>query len=235
MIRLSGVFRSYHADRPEQGVLRGVELTVDDGEFVAVVGRSGSGKTTLLNIVAGLDTGYQGRVEVSGEELRSLSDEALSRLRNQSIGIVFQAFHLLDHLTAADNVALPAVFARPAATDDRDSVSRRARERLDEVGLGDRADARPSALSGGEKQRVALARALFHRPRLLLCDELTGNLDDDTGRAIIDVLTAVHRRDGCTVLVVTHDSGIVRVADRVLRLAEGQLAPDALVVREGAE
>ena len=210
-------------------ILSDVSFSIAAGASVAIVGASGAGKSTLLALLAGLDLPSTGHVSLNGVNLGELDEDGRAEIRASSVGFVFQSFHLVPSLNALENVMLPLELA--GRSDARDA----ARQLIDKVGLGERWSHYPAQLSGGEKQRVALARALFHRPRLLLCDELTGNLDDETGRAIIDVLTAVHQRDGCTVLVVTHDSGIVRVADRVLRLAEGQLAPDAPGVREGAE
>ncbi|HEY0139009.1 MAG TPA: ABC transporter ATP-binding protein, partial [Nannocystis sp.] len=171
MIRARGVHKSFRTGKTELPVLRGVDLEVADGEFVAVVGRSGSGKSTLLGILGGLDTDYRGEVEVGGQDLRKLSDARLSAYRNASIGFVFQAFHLLDHLSCIDNVALPAMFVRGAAATS-DTVARaRAQELLERVGIPEKASAKPSTLSGGQKQRLAIARALFHRPALLIGDE----------------------------------------------------------------
>jgi ABC-type lipoprotein export system ATPase subunit len=233
MIRLQGVARGFYPE-PAPKVLRGVDLEVDEGEFVAVLGRSGSGKTTLLNIVGGLDSGYTGMVEVAGRELNSLSDVAVSDYRNQDVGFVFQSFHLLEHITCAENVALPATFGRGDAVIEEQEATRRARELLDRVGLGDKANEFPAKLSGGEKQRVAVARALFNRPKLIICDEPTGNLDETTSSEILELFLALNRDEEITFLVATHDQLISAAASRVVRLVDGRIAQDSARVDEEA-
>jgi ABC-type lipoprotein export system ATPase subunit len=220
MICARGVRKSYRHGRE---VLRGVDLEVAEGQLVCVVGRSGSGKTSLLNIVGGLDSVYRGTVRVMNRDLAELGDAELSQLRNSTFGFLFQEYHLLEQVTAAENVALAALFSRGRGSVDRGSVRQRAVEVLELVGLGDRAGDRPVELSGGERQRLALARALFHRPRLLLCDEPTGNLDAKTGSAVVGLLHRCHVEEGITVLVTTHDDAISSIADRVLRLQNGLL------------
>jgi len=208
----------------QRAVLQDLDLDVGEGELVAVVGRSGAGKTTLLNVIGGLDTGYQGSVEVSGKRLAELGDRQLSAFRNRSVGFVFQAYNLLEHLTVAENVTLPQVFASARdAVETGADVRRRAVEALDRVGLADRADDRPAVLSGGERQRVAIARALLQRAPLLLCDEPTGNLDEATGADAAELLRELHRAVGVTMVVATHDRAIWRLADRVLELRDGSL------------
>ncbi|MCS6915238.1 MAG: ABC transporter ATP-binding protein [Myxococcales bacterium] len=205
-------------------VLRGASLTVAEGEMVALLGRSGSGKSTLLHLMAGLDRDYTGQVCLAGQDLATLDDRALSRLRNETVGIVFQAFHLLDHLSCAENVMLPYAFSaapRPPA-----AARRLAMEALSRVGLADRAHSLPGALSGGQRQRVAIARALCLQPRLLLCDEPTGNLDEETGEQILELFSALHR-EGLSLLLVTHEQRTSRRADRVLWLREGVLHAEA--------
>ncbi len=220
MISLRSVTRSF----PGRGeVLRGVDLEVEEGEFTVIVGRSGVGKTSLLNIVGGLDSGYEGEVEVAGRNLGNLGDRALSRLRRSTIGFVFQAYHLLDHLTVAENVLLPSLFVSGSAADRGREMTARAAEVLEEVGMAGRAADRPAGLSGGERQRVAVARALALGPRILLCDEPTGNLDPHTGSQIVDLLVRIHDAGLATVLVATHDEAISRSAGRVLELRRGVL------------
>lgn len=204
-------------------MLRGADLEVAEGELVCVIGRSGSGKTSLLNIVGGLDSAYQGTVRIMDRDLGELGDAELSQLRNSTIGFLFQEYHLLEQMTAAENVALAALFARGRGPVQRGGTRRRAVEVLELVGLGDRAGDRPVELSGGERQRLALARALYHRPRLLLCDEPTGNLDAETGSAVVSLLDRCHLEERITVLVTTHDDAISTIADRVLRLRNGVL------------
>ncbi|HEX9574736.1 MAG TPA: ABC transporter ATP-binding protein [Myxococcales bacterium] len=199
---------------------RGLDLTVEEGEFVAIEGQSGSGKSTLLHVVGGLDRDYEGEVLVLGERLRTLSDARLAALRHARIGFIFQSFNLLAELTALENVLLPDYFG-----DGVPDAGQRAREGLERVGLADKASSRPTALSGGERQRVAIARALLARPPLLLADEPTGNLDARTGEGIIGLFRELHR-EGMTLLVVTHEVRVSRAASRVLVLREGALFPD---------
>jgi putative ABC transport system ATP-binding protein len=203
-----------------QDLWRSLELSVHEGEFVAVEGQSGTGKSTLLHILGGLDRDYDGEVHVLGQYLRSLSDARLAALRHARIGFVFQSFNLLPELTALENVLLPDFFGEGIA-----DAERRARGALERVGLSGKGDARPTALSGGERQRVAIARALLAGPALLLADEPTGNLDARTGEGIIGLFRDLHR-DGMTLLVVTHEVRVSRAASRVLVLREGTLVPD---------
>ncbi len=223
MIRLQQLYKAYDRRPRECEVLRGIDLDVTEGAFVSIVGRSGSGKTTLLNIIGGLDTRYRGTVAVGGRTLADLADDELSELRNSTVGHVFQAYHLLDHLTAAENVAVPALFARRGRALSAARARRRAQAILEEVGLADRAADRPGLLSGGERQRLALARALFGEPAVLLCDEPTGNLDSATGSEMIDLLNRVHRERGVTLLVATHDETICRGGEFVFELDGGVL------------
>lgn len=222
IIHLSGVTKAYGEGRGRQEVLRGVSLDIRRGEMVALVGQSGSGKSTLLNIVGGLDTADAGIVEVDGRTVARLDDRSLSLLRNEKIGFVFQSFHLLDHLTVGENVALPGFFS-PGGVDR----GAQAVEALDRVGLRELADRSPMSLSGGQKQRVAIARALFNRPAILLCDEPTGNLDSETGREVIRFFQGLHSTDGLTLLIVTHEERVSRAAERVVRIADGCIVEHA--------
>lgn len=224
------VHRRFGPQGVEGEVLAGASLRVEAGELVALVGRSGSGKSTLLHILGGLDRDFTGRVSLFGHQLGpgpgQLSDAALSRLRSSHIGFVFQAFHLLDHLSCLENVLLPNSFADapllPAA------ASERAREVLSRVGLGGRETARPAELSGGQRQRVAIARALFFRPQLLLCDEPTGNLDVETGQRIIELFTQLSSEERLTLILVTHEVRVASVARRLLRMQDGRPVPATL-------
>ena len=210
-----GVCRAFGDRR----VLEGANLELERGETVVVRGESGCGKSTLLSILGALDRGYSGAVSLFGRDLATLTDAEAATLRAESIGFVFQSFQLLPHLSALDNVAAPALFARKST-----DAHRRARELLEEVGLGDRALDRPAALSGGQRQRVALARALFAHPALLLCDEPTGNLDARTGEHVVERIEELHARGHTTIVLATHDARFDRIATRVLRLVEGALA-----------
>ncbi len=222
MIEARGIRRSYQDGEGQTlTVLDGVDLSIAAGEFVAITGRSGSGKSTLLHILGGLDADYAGEVTVAGSRLTGLSDTALSRFRNEQVAFVFQSFHLVPGLTAADNVALPAFFG-VAATDDE--VRSRAQQALERVGLKEKASRLPAQLSGGERQRVAIARALFTRPKVLFCDEPTGNLDGATGGEVIALFGQLNA-EGLTVLAVTHEERVSVAARRVLHLKNGRLEP----------
>jgi putative ABC transport system ATP-binding protein len=198
-------------------ILRDVDLTIGKGEAVGIIGASGSGKSTLLMIMAGLERPDKGEVEVDGVKLGALNEDALARFRGQRIGIVFQSFHLIPTMTALENVAAPLELA--GASD----AAERARAELEQVGLGDRLSHYPAQLSGGEQQRVALARALAPRPSLLIADEPTGNLDETTGRAIIDMMFDLPARRGATLALVTHDASLAARCDRVIPMRSGRI------------
>lgn len=223
MIRLTDVKKRYRSAAAGEYALRGVSLGIDEGELVVIIGTSGSGKTTVLNLVGGLDRDYEGKVEVLGHDLATLSDKALSDLRNREIGFVFQHFSLLDHLTAVENVMLPARFSKgkPPVPDPR----ARAIETLTQLGLGDKLDSRPTNLSGGQKQRVAIARALLFKPKLLLCDEPTGSLDSTTGEQIIETFKQLNA-EGYTVVIITHETRVSDAAERIIRIEDGEITSD---------
>jgi putative ABC transport system ATP-binding protein len=206
---------------PPVRALRGVELTVRAGEFVALMGPSGSGKSTLLHLIAGLDRADEGTVALAGVRTEELSGTRLARLRRRHVGLVFQFFHLIEHLSALENVALAALIAgaRPAA------AAARARDLLDTLGLLDRAAERPGALSGGERQRVAIARALANRPTLLLADEPTGALDSAGAADVLDLFGRLHRT-GQTILMVTHSREVADGAQRIVRMRDGCVVDD---------
>jgi len=218
LVRLEGVSRHYGTDAPVRA-LRGVDLEVSAGERVAVVGASGSGKTTLLNIVGCLDRPTDGSYRLDGVDVAGLDDRRRAGLRSRDIGFVFQSFHLLSYRTVLENVMLAEVYGR------RSWAGRfeRARAALASVGLEDKADTIPTRLSGGERQRVAVARAIMHSPRLLLCDEPTGNLDTATTVGILDLLGTLHRA-GLTLMVITHDPGVAAWADRQVRIVDGRVS-----------
>jgi putative ABC transport system ATP-binding protein len=218
VVRLRDVTKTYGVGAAKTQVLRGVSFDIDQGELIALVGQSGSGKSTLLNIIGGLDQPDAGEVEVLGIDTLRADDAKRAHMRNESIGFVFQAFNLLDHLDVVHNVMLPGSFSK--AQKAKADVER-AREALRKVGLSDFAHRRPGELSGGQKQRVAIARALFGSPRILLCDEPTGNLDSETGKEVIDFFRELNAKDGVTLLIVTHERRISSVAKRVIAMRDG--------------
>jgi putative ABC transport system ATP-binding protein len=201
-------------------ILRGIDLVVDPGETVGVVGPSGSGKSTLMMIIGGLERPSAGRVVVAGTELGRLNEDALARFRRDAVGIVFQSFHLIPTMTALENVAIPLELAGRADAFEIAAAG------LAEVGLAARTLHYPGQLSGGEQQRVALARAFAARPKLLLADEPTGNLDQATGRLVIDLLFRLRAQHGTTLLLITHDPSLAQRCDRVVRVADGLIADD---------
>jgi putative ABC transport system ATP-binding protein len=198
-------------------ILRGIDLDIAAGEAVGVVGPSGSGKTSLLMVLAGLEAATSGSVVLDGHELTRLGEDALARLRRREVGIVFQSFHLIASMTALENVAIPLELAGT-----RDAMARAAQS-LDSVGLGHRLTHLPGQLSGGEQQRVALARAFAPRPRLLLADEPTGNLDGATGTAVMDLLFDLRARHGTTLMLITHDPALAARCGRIVRIGDGKI------------
>ncbi|HMN38226.1 MAG TPA: ABC transporter ATP-binding protein [Hyphomicrobium sp.] len=203
-------------------ILRGVTLDVPAGQSIAIVGPSGSGKTSLLMIVGGLERASSGKVEVAGRSMSGLAEDELSGLRGAEIGIVFQSFHLVPTMTALENVALPMELAGIEGAFDN------ARRLLDDVGLSARVDHFPAELSGGEQQRVAIARALSRRPRLILADEPTGNLDTKTGQQIVELLFGMKERSGATLVLVTHDERLAKMTERVIRMGDGRILGESL-------
>ncbi|MFH9083679.1 ABC transporter ATP-binding protein [Streptomyces sp. NPDC017673] len=219
MVRVEGVHKSYGVGAGAVHALRGVSFEVPRGELVALKGRSGSGKTTLLNIVGGLDTPDQGRVEVEGRDLARLGESELLRLRRDRVGFVFQSFGLIPILSAAENVGVPLRLRRADPREREERVELL----LSLVGLAGHAAQRPGELSGGQQQRVAIARALANRPALLIADEPTGQLDAETGHAVMELLRAVVHSEQVTALVATHDATLLDLADRVLELRDGEI------------
>jgi len=219
MLQVRGLAKSFAGGAP---LFEGADLDVAAGEWVAIVGESGCGKSTLLNIVAGLDRPDRGEVSLAGERLDYSDDDRLALWRRANVGFVFQAFHLLPYLSVAENVGLPLALLGVAAGER----ASRADAALASVGLGTLGARRPASLSGGEMQRVAIARALVHRPRLLLADEPTGNLDERNAGAVLRCLAEEAGRAGAAALMVTHSRVAAAAADRVLRLEHGRLRPD---------
>ncbi len=209
---------------PPLTVLGGVDLDIAAGEVVAVLGPSGSGKTTLLGLLAGLDRPTQGEVHLDGVSLDELSEDERAAFRAERVGFVFQSFQLIPTLTAFENVLVPLELLPTTRRPEPDEAERRARELLERVGLGDRLDHHPSQLSGGEQQRVGMARAFANQPRILFADEPTGNLDTETGHGIVELLLALNRERGTTLVVVTHDPELAARATRVVHLVGGLIA-----------
>ena len=224
IIAAEGLTKDYHLGPYTVHALRGVTVTIEHGEFVAVMGPSGSGKSTFMNLLGCLDTPTAGRYVVDGEDVAGLSPDALARIRNAKIGFVFQQFNLLPRTTALENVELPLLYAGVSARDRR----ARARARLAAVALADREDHQPSQLSGGQQQRVAIARALVNNPAVILADEPTGNLDSRTS---VEVLTLLQRlnREGLTIVLVTHEPDVAAYAGRILSFKDGRLRGDERV------
>jgi putative ABC transport system ATP-binding protein len=215
------VRKTFEAENAPVRALRGANLVVPDGDFVALMGPSGCGKSTLLNLVAGLDVADEGTITVAGELVTGRTEDELSQLRRRHIGIVFQFFNLLEGMTVLENVALPAVIAGRK----RKMAETRARDLLDLLGIGDKAGTVPGMLSGGQRQRLAIARALANEPTLLLADEPTGALDSEGGQEVIELLSRLHA-GGQTIILVTHDAGVASAAERIVRMRDGRIAVD---------
>jgi putative ABC transport system ATP-binding protein len=228
-LQMRGVRKTFEAENAPVRALRGVDLDIADGEFVALTGPSGCGKSTLLNLAAGLDLADEGSILVAGEEITGQDEDELARMRRRHIGIVFQFFNLLEGVTVLENVALAAIIAGRR----RRAAETRARDLLDLLGLGDKATAAPGTLSGGQRQRLAIARALANEPTLVLADEPTGALDSDGGQEVIELLRRLHA-SGQTILLVTHDSAVADAADRVVRMLDGRIVPDSVASQPDA-
>lgn len=219
IVRIRDLVKTYHEGDRSLRVFAGVNLDIAAAEFIAVLGASGSGKSTLLNLISGIDRPDSGQILIEGSDITPFNDRQLTLFRRDHIGIVFQFFNLIPTLTARENITLP----QELGGGNRQEAETRADDLLRQVGLGDRAAAFPDKLSGGEQQRVAIARALLHEPKIVLADEPTGNLDDDTGRAVIKLFLRLTRDAGKTLVMATHSSEIARQADRVCRIHDGQL------------
>jgi len=224
-VRAENLHKSFVLGASAVGALRGVDFSVSRGEFVAVMGPSGCGKTTLLNLVGGIDVPSRGSVWVDGVEISRLSDDELTALRRDRLGYVFQFYNLIPTLTARENIETPMQFGGKSRAERRE----RASALLARVGLGDRADHKPSELSGGEQQRVAIARALANDPAIVLLDEPTGDLDSATGKEILGLLTKLNREEKVTLMVATHDAAVAAICSRVVKLRDGKIESDAAV------
>lgn len=215
------VRKTFEAENAPVRALRGANLVVPSGDFIALMGPSGCGKSTLLNLIAGLDVADEGTITVAGELVTGRTEDELSQMRRRHIGIVFQFFNLLEGMTVLENVALPAVIAGRK----RKMAESRARDLLDLLGIGDKAGTVPGMLSGGQRQRLAIARALANEPTLLLADEPTGALDSEGGQEVIELLSRLHA-GGQTILLVTHDPGVASAAARIVRMRDGRIEAD---------
>ena len=228
LLAAKGLHKTYTLGRRSLEVLRGVDLELGRGEFLALRGASGAGKSTLLHLLGGLDTPNQGEILLAGRRLSGLGRRELARLRSKEVGFIFQAYYLLPELDALENVCLPARMARTSAA----GAERRGRELLARVGLGERLEHKPYELSGGEQQRVAIARAMINQPDLILADEPTGNLDSRTGEDIIELLCALRDEKQTTLIMATHDARVAARAPKVLELVDGQIK-DGTASHEG--
>ena len=220
MVRLQGLELTLKAQSGEVNILKGIDLKIDEGETIGLVGPSGSGKTSMLMVMAGLEKATSGEIMVNGHDFTQLNEDALALVRRGGIGIVFQSFHLIPTMTALENVAVPLELSR------QKNANSRAKECLDAVGLAHRLNHFPGQMSGGEQQRVALARAFAPRPKIILADEPTGNLDGTTGSQIIEILFDISAREGTTMLLVTHDPDLAKRCARVIRMEDGCIIED---------
>lgn len=218
LLELKHIYKNYRQDKIVVPVLKDINISIDEGEYVAIMGPSGSGKTTLMNIIGCLDQATSGTFFLDGEDISKCSDNRMSDIRLKKIGFVFQSFQLLPRLSALDNVALPLCYAGVAKKERRE----RAAAALERVGLADRMDFRPNQLSGGQKQRVAIARAMVNRPRILLADEPTGALDSRSGEQVMELFESLHE-EGASILMITHDADIASFAERIVEIRDGRL------------
>ena len=225
LIEVANLEKDYPTGAGVFQALRGVNLSIAEGEFVAIMGASGSGKSTFMNLLGCLDRPTRGSYHLDGQDVGRLSSDQLAALRNREIGFVFQGFNLLPKLTALDNVALPLMYAGMG----REARRRQAQAMLERVGLGERSHHTPLQLSGGQQQRVAIARALATRPRIIFADEPTGNLDSETSRQVMDLFSRLNREEGITLVLVTHEADIAAYARRCIRFQDGQVIEDTAV------
>ena len=220
ILKLENVEKKYSGSVEELHIINNLSFSVEEGEFISILGRSGSGKSTLLNIMGLLDRVDGGKIFIGGQEVDKLSEEERDKIKNQMIGFVFQFHYLLPEFTALENVMLPALLNN---FDKKLEIEKRAKELLEKVGLGERENHKPSQLSGGEKQRVAIARALINSPKILLADEPTGNLDEETSEMIFKILKDINKNEKQTIIVVTHSKDLAEISDKQLYLKKGVL------------
>lgn len=220
MLKLENINKTYQTDKIETIALKDIALTVKEGEFISIMGPSGCGKSTLLSIMGLLDEPSSGAVKIAGDSIASYHDKHVAQIRNQKIGFIFQSFHLIQDLRVIDNVELPLLYRKNISASERRQLALTALER---VGLSARVDHFPSQLSGGQQQRVAIARAIIGKPKLLLADEPTGNLDSHMGNEIMKILESLHQDDNTTIVMVTHDDELAKRTQRIVRVCDGQL------------
>lgn len=223
ILKLENLEKKYSEKAEELHIIRNLNFEVKEGEFISILGRSGSGKSTLLNIIGLLDKADSGKIYIDGKEVETLSEEERDKIKNRMIGFVFQFHYLLPEFTALENVMLPALLNN---FDKRGEIEQRALELLEKVGLGDRKSHKPSQLSGGEKQRVAIARALINSPKILLADEPTGNLDEETSEMIFKILKEINQKEKQTIIVVTHSKDLAEISDKQVYLKKGVLVEE---------
>jgi putative ABC transport system ATP-binding protein len=219
VIKVENAWKIYKLGKTEVQAVRGISINIKKGEFVSIVGKSGSGKSTVLNMVGCLDIPTKGSIYLDGKNIAKLDEGTLAKIRGKKIGFIFQTFNLIPSLTTMENVGVPMIFQNYTP----EQREKRSRELLEIVGLGHRLTHKPSELSGGERQRVAIARALSNDPEVILADEPTGNLDTKTGEQILKLLTELHKKEGKTLIIVTHDSYVAKRADRIICLQDGQV------------
>jgi putative ABC transport system ATP-binding protein len=228
LIKLENVWRTYQLGKTEVHALRGLSLEVSPGAFVTIMGSSGSGKSTLLNMIGCLDFPTKGKVYLKGKDISEMSESGLAQFRGKLLGFVFQEFNLLPNLNAAENVMLPMVFQKTPLVERKE----KAEKLLEMVGLKNRMTHQPSELSGGERQRVALARAFANDPEVIIADEPTGNLDSVTGKLIMEILINFHKKEGKTMVIVTHDPKIANYAEEIVNIQDGQIIKNHMTARE---
>lgn len=225
LIKLDNVCKTYHLGHVAVEVLRGLSFDIKQGEFVAIMGPSGSGKSTTMNMVGCLDVPTKGAIYLEGKNIAHLEESELAKIRGRKIGFIFQMFNLIPTLNAMENVSLPMLFQGV----EREEREKRAMELLKMIKISERANHKPSELSGGEQQRVAIARALANDPEIILADEPTGNLDTKTGKEIMDLFTHLHKEHKKTMIIITHDANIANYASRIIRLLDGKLSHDGII------